>query len=92
MTSAVGPHHPSVAHLCPAHTLPHASDWAQMTCYARKAAAGRTSAECLMLCGQLKPKVSYEVGRLGLRLIQGELFRKKYNQGIGHYQVAKKSL
>lgn len=41
MTSAVGPQHPSPAHLCPLHTFPRAWDWAHPAPCPGKAAAGR---------------------------------------------------
>lgn len=77
MTSAVGPHHPSAAHLCAVCALPHPWDSAHMLHCAQKAAAERRS-EGSGLGGQLKPKATCKPGDLGWCVNSGGGLGKNY--------------
>lgn len=60
MTSAVGPQHPSPAHLCPLHTFPRAWDWAHPAPCPGRAAAGRRA---LSVC--------FSLGNCNLNCLEG---------------------
>lgn len=73
MISAAGSHHASIAHLRAAHTC--GIGLTQLAVQGKLPQKGYV--ECCMPDGQLKLEVSCRLGRLGLMIIHGELFRGK---------------